>query len=380
MPLFLLIRHGESTANVREFELALAARAQRLTPAQLAQQRLHLTTQPGTGMLEPNGDAELTANGRTQAELLGQFWAKILQHRAQQGRVHIIVSPMTRNLQTADPLVRVLNKQLRCGKENTNSVRAVINPDLVEIPGFFHPDDAHMFFNLQARLVPPAGAGGQGFDRPPESDRNSSRDVTGKYSWRPAGLSGNDIKRKFPWCRIPHCMLEPRDVGWWQTGCESMDDIEARAVRLADSIEEMRETLHRKDVVVIFTHGLMHNLLLNLLMARQFYGVSGGGDNAVADSKFRSISRKPGSLFDRGWVQMHPGSNTSTSCLSWDRGTRLVVHFLHRVDHLGPETGPDTLMRGYQHLGLANLEGQQKSKEHLVGYWGLKRDVAGAKL
>ena len=27
---------------------------------------------------------------------------------------------------------------------------------------------------------------------------------------------------------------------------------------------------------------------------------------------------------------------------------RFAVDFYHRLDHLGPETGPDTLMRGYK--------------------------------
>ena len=42
----------------------------------------------------------------------------------------------------------------------------------------------------------------------------------------------------------------------------------------------------------------------------------------------------------------------------------MTVHFLHRVDHLGPATAPDTLMRGYQFLGLGNLQGQVKRVEN----------------
>ena len=71
MPLFLLIRHGESTANRRDFVRALAARAERLTPRQAYARRL---AEPR----EANGDPVLTDNGLRQAELLGRFWSNIL--------------------------------------------------------------------------------------------------------------------------------------------------------------------------------------------------------------------------------------------------------------------------------------------------------------
>ena len=46
------------------------------------------------------------------------------------------------------------------------------------------------------------------------------------------------------------------------------------------------------------------------------------------------------------------------------------MDFYHRLDHLGPETGPDTLMRGYKYLGL--LSPTKEERKEGVGYWGLR--------
>ena len=318
---------------------------------------------------EPNGDPRLTENGLRQAELFGEYWSKILQKKAAGGHLHVLVSPMTRNLQTADPFMRNINDFMSrpdgsgttARKRSPVKVSAVLNTDLFEIPGLFHPEDAGPFLRIQAKLSQD--------DQPAEKSERS-------HSWRHAGLTGEQIHSGYPWCSIPPGKLEPRNRGWYRGGCESRDDIIARIVRLADLIEEMRNRLSEKDVVVIFTHGLTHNMLMNLLLARQFFkSTDSNSDNSEAkhaDASALLAAENTGSVFNHGWLGLHPGSNTSTSCFSWNAGGKVQLHFIHRLDHLGPETEPDTLMRGYQYLGLANLEGQCKSRHNLVGYWGLK--------
>ena len=61
----------------------------------------------------------------------------------------------------------------------------------------------------------------------------------------------------------------------------------------------------------------------------------------------------------RPFLRTDPNSNTSTSCLWINSGGAAEVtstsgaapafqlEFYHRLDHLGPETSPDTLRRGY---------------------------------
>ena len=109
-------------------------------------------------------------------------------------------------------------------------------------------------------------------------------------------------------------------------------------------------------------------------------------------------------------LALHPNSNTSTSCLWINSGGAAEVtstsgaapafqlEFYHRLDHLGPDTSPDTLRRGYLRECRGSLLsgvtsssnvyrlfckrdiaactdlgwGEPKADEEPVGYWGLK--------
>eukprot|EP01045_Picozoa_sp_COSAG04_P025067 COSAG04_NODE_3227_length_3026_cov_3.689785_4_plen_140_part_00 len=106
-------------------------------------------------------------------------------------------------------------------------------------------------------------------------------------------------------------------------------------------------------------------------------------------------------------LALHPNSNTSTSCLWINSGGAAEVtstsgaapafqlEFYHRLDHLGAETSPDTLRRGYlrallhltsssnvyrlfckRDIDIAACTdlgwGEPKADEEPVGFWGLK--------
>jgi broad specificity phosphatase PhoE len=60
---------------------------------------------PGTGACD---DAQLTELGLSQAERLGQTWNPLLVEKAKRGKLLCFVSPFTRTLQTADPLMAKL--------------------------------------------------------------------------------------------------------------------------------------------------------------------------------------------------------------------------------------------------------------------------------
>eukprot|EP01051_Picozoa_sp_SAG22_P016736 SAG22_NODE_2427_length_2582_cov_1.272251_1_plen_73_part_00 len=57
-------------------------------------------------------------------------------------------------------------------------------------------------------------------------------------------------------------------------------------------------------------------------------------------------------------------------CVAADGGTGFSIDFAHRLDHLGPETEPDTLRRGYKSIGLVELSEQDKRDG--IGGWGLR--------
>jgi broad specificity phosphatase PhoE len=94
---------------------------------------------------EPNGDTFLTENGHEQVEAFGSYWAPLLQHAAQRGKLRVFCSPMRRNLQTAAPLLRQLDA-LGC------RVVADVRRDNFEVPGMVHPADSPAMAEIQ-RLV-----------------------------------------------------------------------------------------------------------------------------------------------------------------------------------------------------------------------------------
>jgi hypothetical protein len=133
----------------------------------------------------------------------------------------------------------------------------------------------------------------------------------------------------------------------------------------ADWVEGLRDSSDPDDVVLLVTHGDMQGRLLNLLLARRF-----GLPDFKEDGDPSQLSQY------LGW---HAGSNTSVSMLTLNppgtvhRGAEqpeFAIEFSHRLDHLGPSTAPDTLMRGYKHLGL--LAPTAEEREEGVGYWGLR--------
>ena len=138
-------------------------------------------------------------------------------------------------------------------------------------------------------------------------------------------------------------------VRFWRRDC----------VAQADWVEGLRDSSDPDDLVLLITHGDMQGRLLNVLLARQL----GLPDFNEGKDQSQTVYL--------GW---HAGSNTSVSMLTLhpegQEQPEFVIEFSHRLDHLGPDTEPDTLMRGYKYLGLvASTESERKQG---VGYWGLR--------
>ena len=144
---------------------------------------------------------------------------------------------------------------------------------------------------------------------------------------------------------------------------EGNSHLARRFSKMADWVESLRDELPPDEVVLLITHGDMQNRLLNVLLARRM-GVpdfKAGGEEST-------------------YVGWHPGSNTSATLLTMNppgavyRGAPAAefdISFSHRLDHLGPETEPDTLQRGYKSLGLLEPTAEDRA-DGPVGYWGLR--------
>ena len=125
----LLVRHGESASNRRDF-----ARMVHMAREGLTQEESEAWAREQKGESEPTGDTFLTENGHMQVEAFAEYWAPILQKSAAAGKLHVFCSPMRRNLQTAAPLLRAL-------AASGSPVTATVRYENFEVPGMIHPDD-----------------------------------------------------------------------------------------------------------------------------------------------------------------------------------------------------------------------------------------------
>ena len=340
----LLLRHGESESNRRDYQYGSRVLSGELSALQGDEAKVAAEI-----AAEPNGDTQLTDNGLEQAECVGRYWGPVLRKPAAEGKLHVFVSPMLRNMQTVDPLMRILN-ETGDGPAAHAQVTAEIRPDMIEVPGLAHPSHRAMWTKVEAL----AKSGDVAAAR-------ATLKAAGGAPWRGAGLSWAEMVRRFPWA-IPQPGVPVGDPGGWCTaGFESDSAVAGRVTRVVDWLEGLAATLPPDHTVLFVTHGDTMNRVMNLLMARQF----------APPGSQRVVARKgPGGTAN--WVGMHPKSNTSISSLLLNPGEQLVVEWFHRLDHLGPGTSPNTLARGYQYIGLVD-----RTKDgNRLGYWGLNGDRA----
>lgn len=296
---------------------------------------------PSMAAPEANGDAPLTENGELQAECFGAYWDPILEGMARSGKLHVFCSPMQRNLQTVAPLMRRLHAK-------GIALNAEVRPDNCEVPGNVHTVDQAVAANIGALK---------------DTDPTAAAELLESHDWHPAGLSVDEIVTMFPWAEPQIDGDFPADAsqGWCKGPEWQWDDLregaahctktaEKRFSRVADWVYTLCDALPVDDVCVCITHGGMQNRLVNELLHRAY----GHGADLTGQV-----------------LGLHPNSNTSTSCITINpAGTepRFRLEFWHRLDHLAAGTTPDTLRRGYMHLGWV----KPTEEDGPVGSWGLK--------
>ena len=318
----ILVRHGESASNRAEDARLLAER-----------RGTNSAAEPETGK-GSNGDTYLTENGHAQVEAFGRYWAPILRDAASKGKLRVVCSPMRRNLQTAAPLLREL---AHLGAPVTATVRW----GNFECMGIVHPADSH----IREKLADLA------------DDHTGQTALLKETRWTPAGQSPKEMVDEFP--HIDTSELPGRvDVGWYSAGPEDSKAMLRRFKEMADWVEELRDSTDPNDIVLCVTHGDMQNRLLNILLARHM---------GLPDLK---PGPAPAGSYDtfaaaQTYVAMDPGSNTSVTMVTLNTpGTTqgdgiaapgFQIEFMHRLDHLGPDTEPDTLVRKIYTLELPKL-------------------------
>lgn len=327
---FLIIRHGETHSNVREWTYEVAVRRGHMTQeeADKVKDRLRLEQ-------DVNYETCLTPNGKEQARLLGEFYAPLLARaaRGESGQLHVFNSPMFRNLQTLDPLMQ---KFLSMGININSEVRC----DLMEIGGVCHPLDRATLRKAQGML----DAG----------QMEQAERLIQEHSWKPVGFAPREIGNMFPWARIqPGTFPSGKDVPWFAGGQETRRQVQMRMHRLAEWLEGLKDDLSSKDIVLMIGHGDQMSRMLNTVLVRAMIGKDQALQLKEDDPKFM--------------FPFFPVANTAVQILRWEKGGAPLLEAFQRLDHLGPETAPDTLMRSFRFMGWL-----QPNKNDPVGHFGLK--------
>merc|ERR1711972_950660 len=121
----------------------------------------------------------LTELGEYQAKRLAEAWVPLLEQKARQGKLHVFVSPMKRTLQTAHPMMKVL--QERCGQT------AVVEPAIMEFGGLFAPGDMAILEQTDALRR--------------KGDMEGMKALLKNYQWRACGFSGQRLLEVFLWAK-----------------------------------------------------------------------------------------------------------------------------------------------------------------------------------
>jgi broad specificity phosphatase PhoE len=118
--------------------------------------------------------------GMQQAQKFSDFWFETFDRFHKSGKLHFFVSPMKRNMQTADPLLTRLG-----------SCKAQVRPDLCETSALLTGSDRHNkrenFREFEAQNTP--------------ENVDQIKKMMAKYegTWEPNGMSAKQVREKFPW-------------------------------------------------------------------------------------------------------------------------------------------------------------------------------------
>ena len=297
MPRVMMIRHGESEDNVNNIRLSISARNGQITKEEFVE-RMEL-------LMSPDGDAPLSARGEEQAERLGEYYAPALAHAAREGHLHFFNSPFLRNLQTAAPLIR------RLREEHGVVVTSQVWCNLGEVPGLVRTSQ----MKPVQQVLEQGGV-------------EKAREQLAQTRWEPAGMSGNQIRERFPWTSLQHeAFPDDLDAPWYVDGYETPTLAVARVKRVALWLRSECRRLGPHDIVAFVCHGHTMALLLQQLLSF--------GDPAVY---FENIDNTSVTMLIVGEVAQGPGPKRMLSLFpqeSEECGVQLEL--FSRTEHLGTE-------------------------------------------
>jgi broad specificity phosphatase PhoE len=320
----MIIRHSETQENVAMSKALLAYHRGELTSEE-AQDSMRTVYKSDDDI-----DSPLTTKGEEMAAQLAQFYTPLLKDLADRGKVHFFCSPMLRNMQTADKLVKGLG------------IRATVREDLKETGGLI--TNAEM---IEIRKM------GKLSEQGDHAAAKSLLKKLSKEGWAKLGMTGDQIQQRFSWTDLESGF--PQTTPWHTTGIETDKTAIERAQRVLMWLHEQSSRLPFDDVVVFISHGAAISKLLGEMLGCKFMDTVSYGsfDNtSVSGFTLGTTNDRPASLFV-------PAEQKNV-------GVR--VQYLNRIDHLVAVDGSQRV-RGYiNYPFLANpatistIDGTAKSR------------------
>ena len=123
MPRIMMVRHAQSAQNAYMETLMV-----KMGKGDIDADAFNRGMRDGPAGTAAGDDSSLSVLGVSQADCLGRSWAPLLLEKAKLGKLITFVSPFLRTLQTADPLLSEICRQVP-------GYKAVILPAIMEAGG-----------------------------------------------------------------------------------------------------------------------------------------------------------------------------------------------------------------------------------------------------
>ena len=295
----LFIRHGLTKSNVRDYEAYFRfpgnVEKQKEYEKQVCQQQ---------GRMEESGDSVLTDVGIDEAERLRAYWGPLLEGAAKQKKLEVLVSPMHRTLETANPLMTYLHEKTR--------LEGNVYGDFFESGGLVSPDDEIFIEELQ-QIIDAENETIDSATRKKMKENRVRRYRSHQFSQ--VGLTVTEMKSRYSWLGTKFTAMAVGDnnTPWHRSHSDwSEAYIEKRVQKVGRMLRAKAESVPLDHILILIGHGDMNKRVMFYLL---------GIDTAKVTTNLQ---------------------NTSCSLISIDPAKQIVsLNFFNRTPHLVNSRGGD---------------------------------------
>ena len=295
----LFVRHGLTKSNVRDYEAYF-----RFPDSVEKQKEYEKQVCREQGSQEVSGDSVLTEVGISEAERLRAYWGPLLEGAAEQKKLEVLVSPMHRTLETANPLMTYLHEKTR--------LEGNVYGDFFESGGLMSPDD-EIFIEELREMVSAENEATDVAARGKIKKNRIRRYRSHKFSH--VGLTLKEMKARYSWLgtRFTAMAVDDENTPWHRSHSDWSDKyIDERVERVAKMLRAKAERAPLDHILILIGHGDMNKRVMFYLL---------GIDTSKVTTNLQ---------------------NTSCSLITIDPIKQMVcLNFFNRTPHLVNSSGGD---------------------------------------